>query len=156
MNGCPETDYICEDPLYQKNAELLEQFKKAFHGIEFYIKPSLGEQNAAITMDALGIETQFPYIEIVKEFGQQLYALYQNLLNGKLPKIDILRGKIVNSISEYVNYTINDETINTEDENDELYILNEKYNWEERCDDLNINSIIEYISKKKASSKNKR
>ena len=70
--------------------------------------------------------------------------------------IDILRGTVLNSISKYVNYTINDETINTEDENDELYILNEKYNWEERCDDLNINSIIEYISKKKASSKNKR
>ena len=60
-------------------------------------------------------------------------ALYQNLLNGKLPKTDILKEKIVNSISEYVNYTINDETINTKDENDELYTLNEKYNREKNA-----------------------
>lgn len=156
LNGCPTNDYLAENPKYEKHASLLEQFKKAFNGIQFFVKPSLGEQNASVTMDALKIDREYPYIETVIECGKELFILFQSLLNGKLPKVDVLRKKIVDRISEYVAFTIDDEIIETpQDENYELFALNEKYKWTERCDDLNIDEIVQKIKNQKNIQKKK-
>ena len=59
-SNCPDFRYDSVEPLYSKQAQLLELFKKAFKGIKFFIKTTVGDVNSSNTKEALNIKGDFP------------------------------------------------------------------------------------------------
>lgn len=98
-------------------------------------------------MESLNLDRKMPIPETVTTCGSVLLPIFESYLNGNLPTVSDVRQKIVQSLSPYVNYTIDDNPPN-DNEDSSLIALDENYQWKERCADFDADDILDSIIEK--------